>query len=583
MNCLPCFTSQKSKKSNSKREHGTTPPENVMANAPDVKKPRPDEPNHGFDPANINAQNYNFRELATATKNFRQECLMGEEGFGKVYKGVIPSTGKAVAVKQLDRNGMQGCKDFLAEVWALSLLHHENLVNLIGYCADGDQRLLVYEFIQAIPLEVRLFEKKDNEPPLDWYNRMKVASVAAKGVEYLHDSVNPPVIYRDLKASNILLDENMNVKLSDFGMAKFAGADNKMTPSPARIMGTYGHCAPEYVRTGQVTIKADVYSFGVVLLELITGRRAVDTTRPNDEQNLVSWAQPLFRDPKRFPDMADPLLNKQFPEKDLNQVVAIAAMCLQEEPEARPLMSDVVTALSFLSIVPPTDAIPPSIPSATSVSKHSEGASESESESESVSESGSEYESGSEVEDGKESRRRYSSKKESSKYKGGASSKYQESDVSDVEDTMRSKEFFSKSSHKSSAESRNGTITSESEDGSASLNNKSSRKSNRKLSQKSSKKASAKDLSHKSSRKSSNKDLSSKSSRKSSAGVLSRNSTKSSVESNDGGDLFGHSNSKISQRNISFGLTSSGSVHSDNNNSKRREEEIGNMHYHARI
>ncbi|CAL0299987.1 unnamed protein product [Lupinus luteus] len=500
MNCLPCFTSQKSKKSNSKREHGTTPPENVMAKAPDLKKPRPADPNQVFDPANINAQNYTFRELATATKNFRQECMMGEEGFGRVYKGIIPATGKVVAVKQLDRNAMQGCKDFLAEVWALSLLHHENLVDLIGYCADGDQRLLVYEFVQAVPLEIRLFEKKGDEPPLDWYNRMKVAAGAARGVEYLHDSANPPVIYRDLKASNILLDENLSVRLSDFGMSKFTGGDNKMTPSPARVMGTYGHCAPEYVRTGQVTIKSDVYSFGIVLLELITGRRAVDTRRPNEEQNLVSWvnytillwilsyafpllndkhvwvvvytlqilAQPLFRDPKRFPDMADPLLDKQFPEKDLNQAVAIAAMCLQEEPEARPLISDVVTALSFLSIVPPADAIPPSVSHAASVSKHSEGASESGSE------SGSEYESGSEEGVDKESRRRYSSKKGSSKYQGGSSSKYQESDVS--EDTMGSKEFYSKSSRKSSTRSRNGIITSEPEDGSVSSSNKSSRK-----------------------------------------------------------------------------------------------------------
>ncbi|KAK7269093.1 hypothetical protein RIF29_21809 [Crotalaria pallida] len=567
-----------------------------MARAPDMKKLRPDDPNQNFDPANINAQNFTFREIATATKNFRKECLLGEEGFGRVYKGVIPATGQVVAVKQLDRNGVQGSKEFLAEVCNLSFIHHENLVKLIGYCADGDQRLLVYEFIHGTTLEDRLFEGKDDEPPLDWFSRMKVAADTARGVEYLHDSANPPILYRDLKTSNIILDENLKATLYDFGIAKLYGGD-KMTPSPARVMGTFGHCAPEYVRTGQLTLKSDVYSFGVVLLELITGRRAIDTRRPNEEQNLVSWAQPLFRDPKRYPDMADPLLNKQFPEKDLNQAVAIAAMCLQEEPEARPLMSDVLTALSFLSVAPPAEDIPPSLPPETSTSKHNEGASESESESESERESKSEL--------GKESHGRYSSDKYQ---EGGASSKYQESDVSDMEGAMGSKEYYAESSRKSSARTRNGTITSESEDDSVfssnissrkspgNLSHKSSRKSStRGLSQRSSKKASAKGLSQKSSRKSPIKDLNSKSSRKSSVKVLSHkntsmassedgsfslrnNSNNISMASDHGGELLGLNSSRISQGNISFGLISSGSFNSDNYGSKRIDED-GVIHY----
>ncbi|XP_029126973.1 receptor-like kinase LIP2 isoform X2 [Cajanus cajan] len=356
MNCFPCFS--KSKKSSNKKEpQGPTPHETVVTTkAPtDVKKPKPDEPTNQVDTTTtIQAQNFTFRELAIATKNFRQESLLGEGGFGRVYKGTIPATGQVVAVKQLDRNGMQGSKEFLAEVLSLSLLSHENLVKFTGYCADGDQRLLVYEFMPGNSLEHRLLERKADEPPLDWYSRMKIASNAAKGLWYLHDKASPAVIYRDLKSSNILLDNDHNAKLSDYGLAKLAGKD-KMNIVPTRVMGTYGYSAPEYVRTGNLTLKSDVYSFGVVLLELITGRRAVDTTRPHDEQNLVSWAQPIFRDPKRYPDMADPNLNKNFPEKDLNQVVAIAAMCLQEEAAARPLMSDVVTALSFLSTTPPDE------------------------------------------------------------------------------------------------------------------------------------------------------------------------------------------------------------------------------------
>ncbi|OIW21376.1 hypothetical protein TanjilG_02485 [Lupinus angustifolius] len=355
MTCFPCFSSNKNDKNNSfKKDQG--PQENVITRTPvDIKKPN-NEPNQA-DPSNIQAQNFTFRELATATKNFRQECLMGEGGFGRVYKGLIPATGQVVAVKQLDRNGMQGgSKEFLVEVLMLSLLHHENLVKLVGYCADGDQRLLVYEFLHGGSLERRLFECGQDEPPLDWYSRMKVASSAAKGLWYLHDRANPPVIYRDLKSSNILLDNECNAKLSDYGLAKLAGKD-KMNIVPTRVMGTYGYSAPEYVRTGNLTLKSDVYSFGVVMLELITGRKAVDTTRPNAEQNLVSWAQPIFREPKRYGEIADPLLNKNYPEKDLNQLVAITAMCLQEESAARPLMSDVVTALSFLSTSPQEEGV----------------------------------------------------------------------------------------------------------------------------------------------------------------------------------------------------------------------------------
>ncbi|XP_056855398.1 probable serine/threonine-protein kinase PBL25 [Raphanus sativus] len=296
---------------------------------------------------NIEAQSFSFRELATATNNFRLENLIGEGGFGRVYKGKLDKTGQVVAVKQLDRNGLQGQKEFLVEVLMLSLLHHSNLVNLIGYCADGDQRLLVYEYMPLGSVEDHLLDLEPDQKPLDWNSRMKIALGAAKGLEYLHDKANPPVIYRDLKSSNLLLDQDFDTKLSDFGLAKLGPTGDTLHVS-SRVMGTYGYCAPEYQRTGQLTVKSDVYSFGVVLLELITGRRVIDTTRPSHENNLVTWAQPIFRDPTRFPELADPLLQGQFPEKSLNQAVAVAAMCLNEEPLVRPLISDVVTALSFL-------------------------------------------------------------------------------------------------------------------------------------------------------------------------------------------------------------------------------------------
>ncbi|XP_043721598.1 serine/threonine-protein kinase PBL27-like isoform X2 [Telopea speciosissima] len=298
--------------------------------------------------AHIAAQTFTFRELAAATKNFRQDCLLGEGGFGRVYKGRLESTGQVVAVKQLDRNGLQGNREFLVEVLMLSLLHHPNLVNLIGYCADGDQRLLVYEFLPLGSLEDHLHDLPPDKEPLDWNTRMRIAAGAAKGLEYLHDKANPPVIYRDFKSSNILLDEGFHPKLSDFGLAKLGPVGDK-THVSTRVMGTYGYCAPEYAMTGQLTLKSDVYSFGVVFLELITGRKAIDNTRAPGEHNLVAWARPLFKDRRKFPKMADPLLQGRYPMRGLYQALAVAAMCLQEQAATRPLIGDVVTALTYLA------------------------------------------------------------------------------------------------------------------------------------------------------------------------------------------------------------------------------------------
>ncbi|KAI5648741.1 hypothetical protein M9H77_34746 [Catharanthus roseus] len=310
----------------------------------DVKKEASKDGGSGH----IAAHTFTFRELAAATKNFRADCLLGEGGFGKVYKGRLESTNQIVAIKQLDRNGLQGNREFLVEVLMLSLLHHPNLVNLIGYCADGDQRLLVYEFMALGSLEDHLHDLPPDKKPLDWNTRMKIAAGAAKGLEYLHDKASPPVIYRDLKCSNILLDEGYFPKLSDFGLAKLGPVGDK-THVSTRVMGTYGYCAPEYAMTGQLTLKSDVYSFGVVLLEIITGRKAIDNLKSAGEHNLVAWARPLFKDRRKFSQMADPLLQGQYPARGLYQALAVAAMCVQEQPNMRPLMADVVTALTYLA------------------------------------------------------------------------------------------------------------------------------------------------------------------------------------------------------------------------------------------
>ncbi|XP_020593132.1 probable serine/threonine-protein kinase PBL7 isoform X2 [Phalaenopsis equestris] len=300
--------------------------------------------------SDFSARTFTFRELAAATKNFRQECFLGEGGFGSVHKGRL-ETGETVAVKLLDRNGLQGNKEFLVEVLMLSLLHHPNLVNMIGYCADGDQRLLVYEYLPLGSLENHLHDLPPDKDSLDWNTRMKIAAGAANGLDYLHNEASPPVIYRDLKSANILLDGDFNPKLSDFGLAKLGPTDDKSHVS-TRVMGTYGYCAPEYAMTGQLTVKSDVFSFGVVLLELITGRRAFDSTRPHGEQNLILWVKPLLNDRRRLSKVADAKLQGRYPMRGLYQALAVASMCIQEHPAARPSVKDIVTALSYLASHP---------------------------------------------------------------------------------------------------------------------------------------------------------------------------------------------------------------------------------------
>ncbi|KAJ9152552.1 hypothetical protein P3X46_026108 [Hevea brasiliensis] len=297
---------------------------------------------------------FTFNDLKLATRNFRPESLLGEGGFGCVFKGwveengtapVKPGTGLTVAVKTLNHDGLQGHKEWLAEVSFLGNLLHPNLVKLIGYCIEDDQRLLVYEFMPRGSLENHLFRK--GSLPLPWSIRVKIALGAAKGLAFLHEEAERSVIYRDFKTSNILLDADYNAKLSDFGLAK-DGPESGKTHVSTRVMGTYGYAAPEYVMTGHLTSKSDVYSFGVVLLEMLTGRRSMDKNRPNGEHNLVEWARPHFGDRRRFYRLLDPRLEGHFSIKGAQKAIQLAAQCLSRDPKARPRMSEVVETLKPL-------------------------------------------------------------------------------------------------------------------------------------------------------------------------------------------------------------------------------------------
>ncbi|KAL6980535.1 Interface between microtubules and kinetochore protein [Sarracenia purpurea var. burkii] len=249
-----------------------------------------------------------------------------------------------IAVKRLNQEGLQGHKEWLTEINYLGQLYHPNLVKLIGYCLEDDHRLLVYEFMTRGSLENHLFRRSSYFQPLPWNLRMKVALGAAKGLAYLH-SPEAKVIYRDFKTSNILLDSNYNAKLSDFGLAKDGPADGKSYVS-TRVMGTYGYAAPEYMATGHLTAKSDVYSFGVVLLEMLTGKRAVDNNRPPGEHNLVEWAKPYLTSKRRIFRIMDSRV--EYSISGVLRAATLAIKCLAIAPKFRPTMEEVVKALEQL-------------------------------------------------------------------------------------------------------------------------------------------------------------------------------------------------------------------------------------------
>ncbi|CAA3024426.1 kinase apk1a, chloroplastic [Olea europaea subsp. europaea] len=302
-----------------------------------------------------NLKSFGFIDLRAATRNFRPDSVLGEGGFGCVFKGWIdehtfkaakPGTGMVIAVKRLNQEGLQGHKEWLTEINYLGQLYHPNLVKLIGYCLEDEHRLLVYEFMARGSLENHLFRRSSYFQPLSWNLRMKVALGAAKGLAYLH-SPEAKVIYRDFKSSNILLDANYNAKLSDFGLAKDGPMDGKSYVS-TRVMGTYGYAAPEYMATGHLTARSDIYSFGVVLLEMITGRRVMDKNRPQGEQNLIQWARPYLASKRRIFRVMDARIEGQYSPTGALKAATLAIKCLAIEPKYRPNIKEVVKALEQL-------------------------------------------------------------------------------------------------------------------------------------------------------------------------------------------------------------------------------------------
>ncbi|KAK8946136.1 putative receptor-like protein kinase [Platanthera guangdongensis] len=246
----------------------------------------------------------------------------------------------------LNQHGLQGHKQWLAEVQFLGVVDHPNLVKLIGYCAvDGDrgpQRLLVYEFMPNKSLDYHLFNRAF--PPISWSVRLQIALAAAEGLAYLHEGLELQVIYRDFKASNVLLDEDFNPKLSDFGLAR-EGPSGEDTHVSTAVMGTHGYAAPDYIETGHLTAKSDVWSFGVVLYELITGRRSMERNHPKNEQKLLHWVKQFPAQSKKFSLIMDPRLKNKYSMTGAKMVAKLADSCLSKLAKDRPKMSEVAKIL----------------------------------------------------------------------------------------------------------------------------------------------------------------------------------------------------------------------------------------------
>ncbi|MCL7040164.1 hypothetical protein MKW94_007540 [Papaver nudicaule] len=286
---------------------------------------------------------FTYEELKMATNGFSDANLLGQGGFGYVHKGVLPN-GAEVAVKSLKAGSGQGEREFQAEVEIISRVHHRHLVSLVGYCMVGDKRMLVYEFVPNNTLEFHLHGK--GRPTMDWSTRLKIALGSAKGLAYLHEDCHPKIIHRDIKAANILIDFKFEAQVADFGLAKIASDTN--THVSTRVMGTFGYLAPEYASSGKLSDKSDVFSFGVMLLELITGRRPVDSNQSYMDDSLVDWARPLLSRAMEdgvFDALVDPKLQKDYNPNEMKQMIACAASCVRHSARRRPRMSQVVRAL----------------------------------------------------------------------------------------------------------------------------------------------------------------------------------------------------------------------------------------------
>lgn len=291
---------------------------------------------------------FSWRELQLATKNFSESNVIGQGGFGKVYKGVLSDNTKVAVKRLLDYHNPGGEAAFEREVQLISVAVHRNLLRLIGFCTTTTEKILVYPFMENLSVAYRLRDLKPGEKGLDWPTRKRVAFGTAHGLEYLHEQCNPKIIHRDLKAANILLDDEFEAVLGDFGLAKLV--DARMTHVTTQVRGTMGHIAPEYLSTGKSSEKTDVFGYGITLLELVSGERAIDLSRLEEDEDvlLIDHVKNLLRE-KRLQDIVDRNL-KSYDPKEVETILQVALLCTQGFPEDRPTMSEVVKMLQGVGL-----------------------------------------------------------------------------------------------------------------------------------------------------------------------------------------------------------------------------------------
>ncbi|KAL8513839.1 hypothetical protein ACS0TY_013090 [Phlomoides rotata] len=284
---------------------------------------------------------YTLRELEKATNSFADENVIGEGGYGIVYRGVFDDN-TTVAVKNLLNNRGQAEREFKVEVEAIGRVRHKNLVRLLGYCAEGTHRMLVYEYVNNGNLEQWVHGDVGPCSPLTWDIRMNIILGTAKGLTYLHECLEPKVVHRDIKSSNILLDRHWNAKVSDFGLAKLLGSEKSYITT--RVMGTFGYVAPEYASTGMLNERSDVYSFGILIMEILTGRNPVDYSRAPGEVNLVDWLKTMVSN-RDSEGVLDPKLPEKPSSRALKRTLLVALRCVDPNSQKRPKMGHVVHML----------------------------------------------------------------------------------------------------------------------------------------------------------------------------------------------------------------------------------------------